>query len=265
MREIAAELLPREIPRRRNIERGIAGSGRVQGSGLLHFPVETLPLRTKFRDQVLNYIFLTAQDLSEGRLQRASVSITCVPGEADSAALGLTLVVDGDWDSVRKLRAGVLAWLSEWSKEWSQDEQQDYGRRIYFGLIPNVQALDSSHSPALNAIRRQLQELKLVGPEWDGPGSMTPEPAVIDRAAAWLSENWRSDLGTPEICPTAAGGVSISWEWNFIEHSIDVRSDGAVMEWCQYNPTTLQTVETELPMNRQGWDTILDGIKQPAV
>ena len=126
-------------------------------------------------------------------------------------------------------------------------------------------ARNSQPSAALNAIACRLEELKLVGPEWDGPGSVTPEPVVIDRAAAWLAENWNADLGTPEICPTADGGVSISWEWNFVEHSIDVRSDGAVMEWCQYNPATLQTVETELPMNRQGWDTILDGINKPAV
>ena len=129
----------------------------------------------------------------------------------------------------------------------------------------NVHAEGNPPSAALNAITSQLEELKLVGPEWDGPGSVTPEPAVIDRAAAWLTENWHSDLGTPDICPTADGGVSISWGWNAIEHSVDVRSDGAVIAWCQYNPATLQTAETELPMNRQGWDTILDGIKKPAV
>ena len=72
-------------------------------------------------------------------------------------------------------------------------------------------------------------------------------------------------MGTPDICPTAVGGVSISWEWGAIEHSIDVRSDGANMEWCQYNPRTLQTIETELRMDRQGWDTILAGLNKPAV
>ena len=56
-----------------------------------------------------------------------------------------------------------------------------------------------------------------------------------------------------------------SWEWGAIEHSIDVRSDGANMEWCQYNPRTLQTIETKLPMDRQGWDTILVGLNNPAV
>ena len=72
-------------------------------------------------------------------------------------------------------------------------------------------------------------------------------------------------LGTPDICPTADGGVSISWEWGAVEHSIDVRSDGANMEWCQYNPRTLQTIETKLPMDGQGWDTILAGLNKTAV
>lgn len=136
MREITTELLPREIPHSRSGGRIPAGTARVEGSGLLHFPAETLALRTRFRDRVLNYIFLTARDLSEGRLLKASVSITRIPGEADSAALDLTLIVDGDWGWIRELRAGILARLSEWSQEWSDKEQKDYGRRIYFGLIP---------------------------------------------------------------------------------------------------------------------------------
>ena len=106
-----------------------------------------------------------------------------------------------------------------------------------------------------------MEELKLIGPEWDGPGSVTPDHVVIDRAAAWLTEHWNADLGTPDICPTTDGGVSISWEWAAIEHSLDVRSDGTSMEWCQYNPHTLQTIETELPMDKQGWDAILAGLK----
>ena len=120
-------------------------------------------------------------------------------------------------------------------------------------------------STDLGAITLQLEQLKQVGPEWDGPGTITPEPDVVDRTAVWLTEHWRAELGTPDICPTADGGVSISWEWGAVEHSIDVRSDGANMEWCQYNPRTLQTIETELPMDRQGWDTILAGLNNPAV
>ena len=120
-------------------------------------------------------------------------------------------------------------------------------------------------STDLGAITLQLEELKQVGPEWDGPGTITPVPDVVDRTAAWLTEHWRAELGTPDICPTADGGVSISWKWGTIEHSIDVRSDGANMEWCQHNPRTLQAVETELRMDRQGWDTILAGLNKPVV
>ena len=114
-------------------------------------------------------------------------------------------------------------------------------------------------------ITRQMANLKMIGPEWDGPGSITPDLAVIDRTAVWLSEHWCGYLGTPDICPTSDGGVSISWEWNGIEHSVDARADGVSMEWCQYNPRTLQTAETELPMDSQGWDAILEGLKEPAV
>ena len=133
------------------------------------------------------------------------------------------------------------------------------------------QTVRNAHAPSKltgahrNAIAAQLEELKLAGPEWDGPGTITPEPAVIDRVAAWLAEHWPADLGIPDICPTAGGGVSISWEWNGVEHSIDALADGASMEWCQYNPRTLQTAETELTMDSQGWSVILAGLKGPAV
>ena len=117
----------------------------------------------------------------------------------------------------------------------------------------------------LHAIRLLLEELKHIGPEWDGPGTITPEPDVVDRTAVWLAEYWRAELSTPDICPTADGGVSISWQWRAIDHSIDVRSDGASIEWCQYNPRTLQAIETELPMDQQGWETILASLNQPDV
>ena len=93
--------------------------------------------------------------------------------------------------------------------------------------VLNARASDRLLSASLAAITRQMEDLKQVGPEWDGPGSITPEADVIDRVAAWLIGNWRADLGIPDICPTAEGGVSISWEWGAIEHSIDVRAGGA--------------------------------------
>lgn len=130
-----------------------------------------------------------------------------------------------------------------------------------------IQTLPNVHVPTVlarddhAAITKQMNELKEVGPEWDGPGSITPTPVLINLVAAWLIGHWRADLGTPDICPTSEGGVCISWEWDTLEHSIDVRADGAVMEWCRYNPRTLQTVESNLPMNQQGWDTILAGLE----
>ena len=132
------------------------------------------------------------------------------------------------------------------------------------------QALRDMHSSApvvradYAAIIRRVNELKQVGPEWDGPGSITPEPDLLDLAADWLEKHWRASLGMPDICPTFDGGVSISWERDAIEHSLDVRSDGSSMEWCRYDPRTLQTVETELPMNRPGWDTIQAGLEPSA-
>ena len=95
-------------------------------------------MRTPFRDKVLNYIFRTAQALSEGRLESASVSVSSQPDEEDSLALDLTLTVDADWEFIKKLRYDILVKIGEWSEEWTEADRDDYGRRIYFGLVPSV-------------------------------------------------------------------------------------------------------------------------------
>ena len=49
------------------------------------------------------------------------------------------------------------------------------------------------------AIIKRVNELKQVGPEWDGPDSITPEPALLDLAADWLEKHWRASLGMSDI------------------------------------------------------------------
>ena len=99
----------------------------------LHFPEETYPLLTGFRENVINYIYLTARDFSEGTLTSASVEMS---DEDDVPVLDLTLVVDGDWAFIQALQHKVLTWLSRWAQEWTAQERADYSQHIYFGLIP---------------------------------------------------------------------------------------------------------------------------------
>ena len=104
----------------------------------LYFPPNVIGMRTRFRDTVLNYIYRTALDLSEGRLESAAVSISSQPDEEDSLTLELTLTIDVDWEFIRRLGYDILVKVGDWSKEWSEEERDDYGRRIYFGLVPSV-------------------------------------------------------------------------------------------------------------------------------
>ena len=104
----------------------------------LYFPPNVIGMRTRFRDTVLNYIYRTALDLSEGRLESAAVSISSQPDEEDSLTLELTLTIDADWEFIRRLGYDILVKVGDWSKEWSEEERDDYGRRIYFGLVPSV-------------------------------------------------------------------------------------------------------------------------------
>ena len=102
----------------------------------LYFPTDALGMSTRFRKEILNYIYRTGLALSEGRLESAAVSVSSQPDEEDSLTLDLTLTVDADWEFIKKLRREILVKVGEWSQEWSEEEKDDYGRRIYFGLIP---------------------------------------------------------------------------------------------------------------------------------
>ena len=109
----------------------------IDENDLPTFDPETKGLRTQFRDSVLNYIYKMALALSDDRLESASVSVWSTPDEEDSLTLDLTLTVDADWEFIGKLRHDILTRVSEWSREWSDEEKEDYGRRIYFAILPS--------------------------------------------------------------------------------------------------------------------------------
>ena len=105
-------------------------------ASLLYFPMETRSVLTSFRKRVLTYIYRTALGLSVGKLESATVSLSSTPDEEDSFQLDLTLRFDGDWKAAQELMQDILGRVSEWSKEWPEEDQEDYGRWIYFGVIP---------------------------------------------------------------------------------------------------------------------------------
>ena len=112
-------------------------ASRDRITGRLRFPQETAWALTPFRKKALNDIYRTAVGLAGERLASAGVSLIRTPDEEDSFHLDLTLAVDADWDAAEELAVGILERVSEWSKEWSEEDQEDYGRWIYFGVIPS--------------------------------------------------------------------------------------------------------------------------------
>ena len=131
-----SEVRAGRIPRHK-IESPLS-SRRKRSNLYLYFPPSTVGMRTRFRDSVLNYIYRTALALSENRLETAVVSVLSQPDEEDSLTLELTLTINADWDFIRKLGHDILVKVGEWSEEWSEEQREDYGRRIYFGLVPSV-------------------------------------------------------------------------------------------------------------------------------
>jgi hypothetical protein len=107
-----------------------------QIAGLLYYPLEAEGVLTTFRKMVLNYIYRTALGLSAGRVESARVSLSGELDEEDSFHLDLTLTVNTHWGAAQVLTQEILDRVSEWSKDWLEEDQEDYGRWIYFGVIP---------------------------------------------------------------------------------------------------------------------------------
>lgn len=99
----------------------------------LHFPRETYPLLTEFREKVLNYVYLRTRDLADGALHSPFVEVS---NEDEKPVLDLSLVIDRDWESIQALQQEVLTWLSKWAAEWSDEEQEDYRDHIFFSMMP---------------------------------------------------------------------------------------------------------------------------------
>ena len=116
---------------------GPIGAGLAPGTVSLYFPVEAMAMRTRFRDTALNFIYQVALDLSDGHMQSAAVEIWSNPDEVDSMILNLTLEVDASRDAIRELRYKTLVRVTEWLKDRTEDEKADYGRRVYFGVVPS--------------------------------------------------------------------------------------------------------------------------------
>lgn len=104
--------------------------------GFLEYPLETEGVLTTFRKKVLQYIYRTALGLSDGRVESARVSLSVELDEEDSFHLDLTVTVNTDWEETQVLTQHILDKVSDWSKEWPEEDQKDYGRWIYFGVIP---------------------------------------------------------------------------------------------------------------------------------
>ena len=137
MTQTLMTLRPNRIDRLEEVSSEWSTVSRDRTIELLNFPLEAMGMLTQFRENALSYIFRTALELSEGQLESAAVSVSSTPDEEDSLNLDLTLTLNTDWNVIQRLRHEILIKVGEWSQEWSQEEQEDYGRRIFFGLVPS--------------------------------------------------------------------------------------------------------------------------------
>lgn len=107
-----------------------------QNAPILHFPLESIGVRTPFRAWVLNRIYQLAEELTHRRLESARVSVWTDSDEEGPVTFVLTLLVDAAWETCDLLAQQILQRISEEAADWSMEDKEDYREHIYFTLGP---------------------------------------------------------------------------------------------------------------------------------
>ena len=106
------------------------------GVPALYYYPDTARLRTPFRDAVIEFIYHTAMEMDDGRIEAAEVTIYTPRIEYDIETLDLTFNVDADWDEAVELQREIRLRLAEWGKDWSDEQRKDATYRITFMYLP---------------------------------------------------------------------------------------------------------------------------------
>ena len=102
----------------------------------LYYPKDAVPLRTSFRDSVIQTIHEFAQEKLGDNLKSVDISTWQSYDEADSPILLLTFWSDADKSERLRVDNAIAEFVSEMSDRWSDIEKKDYGETIYFGVEP---------------------------------------------------------------------------------------------------------------------------------
>ena len=107
------------------------------GVPALYWYPDCARLRTPFRDAVIEFIYQTAMEMDDGRIESAYVYVYTPKIEYDVEILDLVFVVDADWDEAVEMLRETLRRLDEWGKDWSDEQRKDAIHRIDFMYLPS--------------------------------------------------------------------------------------------------------------------------------
>ena len=102
----------------------------------LYYPSDTVPLRTPFRDSVVQVIYEFALEELGDTLESVTISTWQSYDEPDSPILLLTFWSDVNKSERLRVDNAIAEFVAEMSNSWSDIEKKDYGETIYFGVEP---------------------------------------------------------------------------------------------------------------------------------
>ena len=80
------------------------------------------------------------------------------------------------------------------------------------------------------AVRRRLQQLLGLSPDWDSYGARAIEPAIVAAAQHLLSSIARSEIELPSVVPTSSGGLSLEWHRPTLEFTIELEPESGTRQ-----------------------------------
>ena len=102
----------------------------------LYYPKDAIPLRTSFRDSVLQTIYEFAQKELGNALKSVVISTWNSHDEPVPPILLLTFWTDADKNERLRAEGMIIEAVIEESMDWSDAQRKDYAETIYFGVEP---------------------------------------------------------------------------------------------------------------------------------
>mgnify|MGYP001560512673 CR=1 FL=1 len=126
------------------------------------------------------------------------------------------------------------------------------------GVAPNSNGRSAAREAQWDSLGEQLVRLRNLPVDWDGQGSLAPNPENVEQALRWLAEMRRWPRSLPPTCvtPGTTGEIAVEWRQNAFQLIAEIASPDRVAWLLNLPGQPMRQWETDL---RAPWMVLSEG------